>query len=87
MPGKCIQFKYEKEYGVDTFEIQETSIQRGQKVLVVDDLLATGGSAHAAESLVSSLGGKVIQHLFVIELADLKGRDVLDAPVRAMLNL
>ncbi len=68
---------YDLEYGNDTIEIHKDAIQRGERVLIHDDLLATGGTALAAAGLVERLGGDVIQLSFIIELSFLKGREKL----------
>ncbi|KAK3329507.1 phosphoribosyltransferase-like protein [Apodospora peruviana] len=78
MPGPCVTAAYEKEYGTDYFQIQEGAIKPGQKVLVVDDIIATGGSAAAAGSLVKQLGGELMGYLFILEIPFLKGREKLD---------
>lgn len=77
LPGPCVTASYEKEYGADYFQMQEDAIKPGQKVLVVDDIIATGGSAAAAGELVKQLGGSLIGYLFVLEIAFLKGREKL----------
>lgn len=77
---------YEKEYGKDIFAIQDNSIKPGAKVLVVDDLIATGGSAEAAGTLVKKCGGELIGYIFIIELVGLKGREKLDAPVFTLIE-
>jgi adenine phosphoribosyltransferase len=66
LPGPCHKVTYTLEYGEDAFEIQKDSIKEGQTVLVVDDLIATGGSASAAGKLVKMAGGKTIEYLFVV---------------------
>ncbi|XP_066255566.1 adenine phosphoribosyltransferase [Euwallacea similis] len=81
LAGKVRSYKYSLEYGEDTMEIKEDAIKPGQRVLVVDDLLATGGTLNAACNLVSQVGGIVVKCLVVIELVDLKGRDKLPAEV------
>ncbi|KAF2816635.1 adenine phosphoribosyltransferase, partial [Mytilinidion resinicola] len=86
LPGPCITAGYEKEYGQDFFQMQSDAIKPGQKVLVVDDLIATGGSAAAAGSLVKQLGGTLVGYVFILELDFLKGRDKLDAPVYTLLS-
>ncbi|GAB1310231.1 adenine phosphoribosyltransferase [Madurella fahalii] len=78
MPGPCVTAAYEKEYGTDFFQMQEGAVKPGQKVLVVDDIIATGGSAAAAGSLVKQLGGELIGYLFILEIPILKGRSKLD---------
>ncbi|GAA5938254.1 hypothetical protein JCM10213_003246 [Rhodosporidiobolus nylandii] len=84
LPGKCIQAKYEKEYGTDIFEAQEGAIKEGQNVVVIDDLIATGGSAGAAQELIEKSGGKVVENLFVIDF--LKGASKLSAPTYAIVH-
>jgi len=86
LPGKCISASYEKEYGTDSFEVQADAIKPGQTVVVIDDLLATGGSAKAAGELVAKLGGKTLEFLFVIELLYLKGASRLDGPVYSIIQ-
>lgn len=75
LPYKTIKEEYELEYGKNTIEIHEDSIKKGQKVLIVDDLIATGGTIGAAIKLVEKLGGKVVECCFVVELPELKGRE------------
>ncbi|KAE9368526.1 PRTase-like protein [Stipitochalara longipes BDJ] len=86
LPGPTKEAAFEKEYGQDFFQIQSDAISEGQKVLVVDDIIATGGSAAAAGNLVKQLGGDLIGYLFILELDFLKGRDRLDAPVITLLQ-
>ncbi|KAL8963571.1 MAG: hypothetical protein Q9183_004994 [Haloplaca sp. 2 TL-2023] len=86
MPGAVESAAFQKEYGKDFFEIQKDGIKPGQRVLVVDDIIATGGSAAAAGSLVEKLGGQLLGYLFILELNFLKGRDKLDAPVHTLLS-
>ncbi|MGB4439766.1 MAG: adenine phosphoribosyltransferase [Sedimentibacter sp.] len=77
LPAETISYEYSLEYGMDSLEIHKDSIQPGQKVLIVDDLLATGGTMFAAAKLVEKLGGEVVGLGFLIELEDLKGRERL----------
>jgi adenine phosphoribosyltransferase len=77
LPAKTIRETYQLEYGTDSLEIHADAIQPGQNVLIVDDLLATGGTAAAVGRLVEKLGGKVVGFGFVVELDFLKGRDKL----------
>jgi adenine phosphoribosyltransferase len=77
LPAKTIRETYQLEYGTDSLEIHADAIQPGQNVLIVDDLLATGGTAAAVGRLVEKLGGKVAGFGFVVELDFLKGRDKL----------
>lgn len=74
LPGQCISFDYTLEYGTDTFEMQASSIRPGMKVIIVDDLLATGGTMGAACQLVEKAGGIVQQIIVLIELVALNGR-------------
>ena len=74
LPGKVASVSYQLEYGTDSMEIHEDAIQPGQRVLVCDDLLATGGTAAAAVKLVEQLGGKVAGAAFAVELSFLNGR-------------
>ncbi len=78
LPGPTLQRAYDIEYGKAVMEIQQDAIKANQNILIVDDLLATGGTAAAAEQLVIDLGGKVIGHAFIIELTELNGRSKLD---------
>ncbi|KAI9846349.1 MAG: adenine phosphoribosyltransferase [Sclerophora amabilis] len=86
LPGPTETATYEKEYGTDFFEIQKGAVTEGQKVLIVDDLIATGGSAAAAGSLVKRSGGVILSYIFILELDFLHGRDKLDAPVYTLLS-
>ena len=78
LPRKTVEITYNLEYGTACMEVHKDAIKPGQRVVIVDDLLATGGTAKAAAHLVEKMGGKVECFAFVIELADLKGREVLD---------
>ena len=78
LPRETISQKYDLEYGQAEVEIHRDAIQPGQKVVIVDDLIATGGSAEAAVRLVEQLGGKVVRMVFVMELAGLEGRKKLE---------
>jgi adenine phosphoribosyltransferase len=78
LPGETFTIEYELEYGSNTLEIQRDGIAPGQRVLVVDDLLATGGTVAATVDLVRQLGGIVVGAAFLIELSALAGRDRLD---------
>jgi len=77
LPYKTYKATYALEYGTDALEIHQDAITPGQKVLIVDDLIATGGTAAAAVELVKQLGGEVIGLAFLVELTDLKGRERL----------
>jgi adenine phosphoribosyltransferase len=86
LPGKVLSASYALEYGHDTLEIPEQSIKKGQAVLVVDDLLATGGSLSAACKLVEQLQGKVASCLVLMELTQLKGRSHVPANVVSVIE-
>lgn len=86
LPGDCITAEYVKEYGKDVFCAQRDAIKPAQKVLIVDDICATGNSAAAAGRLVRELGGVVLEYLFMMELDFLHGRDLLDAPAFTLLR-
>jgi adenine phosphoribosyltransferase len=75
LPYKTVSAEYTLEYGTDTVEMHEDAIQKGEQVLIVDDLIATGGTISAAIELVEKLGGEVVECAFVIELPNLKGRE------------
>jgi len=77
LPAETIKYEYELEYGKDSLEIHKDAIKPGQKVLIIDDLLATGGTMVAAAKLVEQLGGEVVGLGFLIELEDLNGREKL----------
>lgn len=78
LPRETVSQKYDLEYGQAEVEIHKDAIRPGQKVIIVDDLIATGGSAEAAAKLVEKLGGQVVRMLFVMELAGLEGRKKLE---------
>lgn len=77
LPGETISIAYDLEYGTDNLELHKGSIKKGQRVAIVDDLLATGGTIEAVAKLVELAGGEVVSLDFVIELTELKGRDKL----------
>lgn len=77
LPFQTISQSYELEYGIDTLEIHKDAIKPGDKVLLHDDVLATGGTAAAVVKLIEQLGGEVVQCNFLIELCSLNGRDKL----------
>jgi adenine phosphoribosyltransferase len=77
LPAECVRYDYSLEYGTNTLEVHKDAIQRGQRVLIVDDLLATGGTAEATAKLAESLGAKIAGLGFVVELTFLNGRDKL----------
>lgn len=77
LPCETIEMEYELEYGTAVIEIHKDAIKPGQKVVIVDDLIATGGTTEAIIKLVEALGGKVVKICFLMELAGLKGRERL----------
>lgn len=85
LPGATIPYTYDLEYGTDTIEIQADAVAPGQKVFLVDDLLATGGTMNAAAQLLRSAGAEVTGAACIIELTFLNGRDNLDMPITTLL--
>ena len=77
LPYKTIKHSYDLEYGSDTVEIHEDAISKGDRILIVDDLLATGGTVQATANLIEKCAGNVVGLLFAIELDDLKAKDKL----------
>jgi len=87
LPYKTLRESYALEYGTNVLEIHADAVTPGQRVLIIDDLLATGGTARAASNLICMLGGTVAAYGVVIELSFLKGRSQIEnAPVRALLS-
>ena len=86
LPWKTHQVSYDLEYGSDTVEMHVDAVEEGQRVLVVDDLIATGGTAAATVELARKGGADVVACAFLIELAALEGRTRLDVPVHAVLD-
>jgi adenine phosphoribosyltransferase len=87
LPAETVKISYELEYGSNVLEIHKDAIAKGQRVLIVDDLLATGGTARATAELVRNLGGEIAGLAFVVELDFLKGRDKLaDYDVFSLLH-
>ena len=79
LPGKVIGVNYKLEYGEDRLEIQQKSFEKDSKIIIIDDLLATGGTACAAGKLIREVGGNLIGYAFLVELTDLQGRKKLDS--------
>ena len=77
LPGKIVKTSYTLEYGKATLEIQKDVIQEGQRVLICDDLLATGGTAKAAAKLIEKINGTIVGFAFIIELLELNGRNMI----------
>jgi len=87
LPWKTQSITYELEYGTDTLEMHEDAIKPEERVLIVDDLLATGGTVAAVTKLVSQFKGKIVGIAFLIELVDLKGRDKLKGyPIHSLIQ-
>lgn len=78
LPGKTVRESYSLEYGTDSLEVHDDAIEKGQRVLIVDDLLATGGTAAAVTKLVKKLGGRIAGLAFLVELDFLPGRQKLE---------
>ena len=78
LPGNVVGVNYKLEYGEDRLEIQQNSIEKNSKIIIVDDLLATGGTACAAGELIRKAGGDLIGYAFLVELTELQGRKRLD---------
>ena len=77
LPCETVEKTYDLEYGTATIEMHKDAVKKGEKVVLLDDLIATGGIMKAAAELVEELGGEVVKMLFLIELSDLNGREVL----------
>ena len=89
LPWKTIGQEYTLEYGVDIIEMHEDAIDKGERILIVDDLIATGGTAEAAVKLLRQIGADILAACFVIDLPDLGGRAKLEAlgvPVRTLIG-
>lgn len=85
LPGATIPYTYDLEYGTDTLEIQENAIEAGQRVVILDDLLATGGTLRATIDLCRKVGADVAAAACIIELTFLAGRDKLDVPMTSLI--
>jgi len=79
LPYKCVNLTYSKEYESDTIEMHEDAIEKGEKILLIDDLLATGGTIKANIELIEGRGGKIVGLGFLIELGYLGGREAIDS--------
>jgi len=86
LPGRTVTESFSLEYGQSVLEAQVDALRGAERVVIIDDLLATGGTARAAEQVVSRLGAQVVAHLFLVELASLHGRGVLSAPVFSVIQ-
>jgi len=86
LPGETIRYTYHLEYGTDTIEVQENAVKPGDTVVVLDDLLATGGTMAAAIHLLRLVQANVAACAFLIELSFLKGREKIDVPVISLMQ-
>ena len=87
LPGDVVSIKYSLEYGASCFEMEKASIQPGENILVIDDVLATGGTGQAACSLVEMLGGNVYEFACLIELEGLGGRERITRPIFTLISV
>lgn len=86
LPGEALSISYDLEYGSATLEIPAFAVSKGTRIVLVDDLLATGGTLQALEKLFEQAGAEVVGIITLIELTDLKGRDHLRAPFEALIK-
>ena len=85
LPGETVAYEYALEYGTDQVEVQADAVAPGQRVVLVDDLLATGGTAAASHALLRQVGAEVVAAAFIIELSFLGGRQRLDLPTTSLV--
>ncbi len=85
LPYETVSAEYSLEYGVDALELHTDAIHKEDRVLIIDDLLATGGTAKATGSLVDKLGGIIVNYAFLIELEELKGTELVQ-PIYSMIK-
>lgn len=86
LPGEVVSHAYDLEYGSDTLQIAKGLVPAGSRVVLMDDLLATGGTAHASVELIGKVGAEVVGAVFLIELMGLKGRSRLNVPMTTLLG-
>jgi adenine phosphoribosyltransferase len=87
LPGNTFEYKYDLEYGTDTIEIQADAVKKNQRVVILDDLLATGGTMAASIEIINKAGAEVVGVVCMIELSSLSGRDQLgDVPFNALMS-
>jgi adenine phosphoribosyltransferase len=87
LPPETISEEYEKEYGKDKLEIKKGAVEKGSKILLVDDLLATGGTVLAACNLLEKVGGEIMECSFIIDLPDIGGREIVEQKGYKVFNL
>ena len=87
LPCETVSVEYELEYGTATIEMHKDAIKPGQKVVIIDDLIATGGTNEAMVKMIESLGGEVVKTVFLMELAGLKGRERVGESLWILLHL
>ena len=87
LPAETVEAEYMKEYGPDKIQVHKDAIQAGMNVLIIDDLIATGGTAIAAAELVEKLGAKISEFAFIVDLPDLGGRKKLEEKGYKVYNL
>jgi len=85
LPGNCVSYEYDLEYGTDVIQIQDDAVEPGQRVMILDDLLATGGTMAAAAELFRSVGANVVGGACIIELTFLGGREKFDMPFKSLV--
>ncbi|MBW0505154.1 hypothetical protein O181_044869 [Austropuccinia psidii MF-1] len=86
LPGEVIKAEYVKEYGIDAVEIQKDAIKPNQTAIVIDDLIATGGTAKASEELLTKLNVQILEFIFCIEIPSLNGSKLLKAPTYSIIQ-
>ncbi|MDI2091350.1 adenine phosphoribosyltransferase [Commensalibacter oyaizuii] len=86
LPGKTISINYDLEYGQNCIHIQEDAVKPGQKVVIIDDLLATGGTLQASINLLRKVGAEIVGAAALIELKSLKGREKIDVPLHSVIT-
>lgn len=89
LPHETVSIAYSLEYGIDEMEVHKDAIRAGEKVIIVDDLIATGGTAEAAVKLLKGMGADIVAACFIVDLPDLGGRrklEALDVPVRTLIE-
>lgn len=87
LPRSTVSHSYELEYGTDKLQIHAEDLAPDEKVVIIDDVLATGGTAAATEFLCREVGAKVLKHLFLMEIEFLKGREKLNSPLHCLLKV